>query len=112
MGGENTMSNMAVTTAVAVVDLQTIRGALQGVLRTHRGTSKRALEAIQKGREAYGLCFTLEERQRVLEAARAQQVASPAGHYMRQVQIGSFDEVLKELGTQFIDQVLGPQGGR
>jgi hypothetical protein len=39
-------------------------------------------------------------------------VASPAGHYMRQVQIGSFDEVLKELGTQFIDQVLGPQGGK
>lgn len=102
------MSNMAETTAMPVEDVKSIRAALQLVLGTHKGNSKQALAAIGKGWEAYRLCFTTEERQRVLEAGQAMQNGAPEGHFMRQVpQMSTFEQVLEELGTQFAEEVLG-----
>lgn len=107
------MGRMAVTTAVPVMDLVTIRKALQGVLGAHRGTSKRAMEAVRKARDAYRPCFSMEESQRGLKAGQRQQREAPAGHFLWQVpQYSSFEGVLEGLGTQFIDEVREPLGSQ
>ena len=83
------------------------------VLATHKGNSQQALAAISKGWEAYRMCFTMEERKRVLAAGQALQNGSPEGHFMRQVpQMSSFEQVLESLGTQFAEEVVGRQAGR
>mgnify|MGYP003383267512 CR=1 FL=1 len=90
--------------------LRLIRSALQAVLVTHKGTSKAARDAVQLGRDAYRLCFTEEERSKVLEEAQRIKREAPAGHFLRSTpQITSFEQALDEMGTQLIDQALGAE---
>jgi len=89
--------------------LQTIRRALKAVMDTHRGTSRAALAALDAGRAAYRGAFTENERARVLSEARRIQAEAPEGHFLRQTpEIVNFEQALDEMGTQLIDQALGP----